>query len=217
MSKPKFLLSLFFCGILFFTEESFSQGVDTTYLPSRLLNGKVYKQDHGSLKGDPGYLFSTFSDSCEIMYDGVYFKKVPLFYDLIKQEVIYYDVDKNLPLSLNKDLISSFVIGGDKFIHVFSGEEGIEKGFYKVIFSGKEFEALVAISKSIKENSLSNEIVNEVVADSRHYVRVRGRFHKVTSERALSRLLKKDIKLDIRFKEEPEAYIKTFLSLVDHQ
>lgn len=218
MVKPKliiFILILISCVVQVTNGQNKANGHDD----ARLRNGKLYQFSYTNLKGHPGYKQSSFTDGNEVYYDGQHFPDVRLFYDLIKQKLIYYDVQRNLPVALHSGLVKDFVIAGDTFTYKNAGDtQGLDGGFYKILFLGDRYQAYSKVWKELSENYASGQLVHEVSEHMQCFVLIGNVGYDVSTERTLRRLFQSEqVKMpsEVRFKENPETYLKMLLSLID--
>jgi hypothetical protein len=104
---------------------------------SHLYNGTAYTDYDHRIKGDPFFASTYFADG-SIVYDGIFYAHVQMFYDLLHDDVVIKNYN-GLPLVLVKDKISSFDFAGSRFVRLVadSAEAGGKiNGFYEVLFDG---------------------------------------------------------------------------------
>ncbi|HYK47801.1 MAG TPA: hypothetical protein VEV83_21640 [Parafilimonas sp.] len=102
---------------------------------SHLYNGTAYTDYDHRIKGDPFFASTYFADG-SIIYDGIFYAHVQMFYDLLHDDVVIKNYN-GLPLVLVKDKISSFNFAGARFVRLVadSAEAGSKiNGFFQVLF-----------------------------------------------------------------------------------
>lgn len=123
----------------------------------RLYNGSEYvRYGHGFI----GFPFFEADDYVpgSIYYDGVLYKNIPIMYDLVEDEIIIKDYNKNYEIRLVKDKIEAFSLSSHNFIAVHSDtiQGNIPSlDFYEVLYKGSN-NTLVLV-KHQKTQELSNK------------------------------------------------------------
>lgn len=86
----------------------------------------------------------------EIRYDGILYRNIPMWYDIVKNEVVVQYADNYSRISLHNEKISDFSIADHHFIKI-AGETatkyGLDEGFYDQIYKGRS-EVLVKRTKT---------------------------------------------------------------------
>ncbi len=117
------------------------RGVQYTGFPYKLSNGHQYFETQFPVQGS-------------VYYDGILYKDIPMWYDLVKNQVIVQYVDGFSEIKLHNELIDYFSIYDHHFVHL--GRDKIANGvlsddFYDLVYVGKT-QVLVKRSKgTLKE------------------------------------------------------------------
>ncbi len=117
------------------------RGVQYTGFPYKLSNGHQYFETQFPVQGS-------------VYYDGILYKDIPMWYDLVKNQVIVQYVDGFSEIKLHNELIDYFSIYDHHFVHL--GRDKIansilSEGFYDLVYVGKT-QVLVKRSKgTLKE------------------------------------------------------------------
>jgi hypothetical protein len=162
-------------------------GSYTSYMgiQAPLFNGKAY-QAHLPLQGTPYFL----DDSLEygtILYDGVLYREIPMFYDLIYGQPVVLNGWGGM-LAPVPERISQFTIAGHDFIRD-------KDDFYDQLVTGK-VRLLAHRAKVVTENIVQQELLRDV-SERDHYFLVKdGVYHQVGNLNSLLSILK-DKKKDI--------------------
>lgn len=79
-----------------------------------------------------------------ILYDGEFYYDVQMKYDLYEDNVIVKVLGKSkyIFISLVAELIEEFSIKNSKFIRVSNKKEGLENGFFEIIYKSKKLQCL---------------------------------------------------------------------------
>ncbi|MDE3214024.1 MAG: hypothetical protein KGM98_12385 [Bacteroidota bacterium] len=138
-------------------------------------------------QGNP-FFYSTSFDSGSISYQGMIYQKVPLLYDVIKDELLTNDPSGLYIIRLDKDKVDSFDLWGNHFIHV-RGEGkayvGLTPGFYEVLYSGPTAVYKIVIKK-IKENGASSVGLNTYASNADiYFMKKGGVFYRVRSRKSI--------------------------------
>jgi hypothetical protein len=142
--KVLFLLLLFFhfknLQAQHAPDSSFTEAVavydKTVSINKHLYNGSEYTDFDHRIKGDPFYKSLVFATGT-IVYDGILYNDVQLFYDIWNDAVVIKNYN-GLPLLLVKEKISAFSLAGDSFVRISEDSMGTatQSGFYEVLYNG---------------------------------------------------------------------------------
>ncbi len=101
------------------------------------------------------FFFSTESFKGDVYYDGIQYKNIPLWYDIVRNEVVAQHFDGFSQISLHEEKVRDFSIFNHHFINIdekVSAETGLSEGFYDQLYAG-ESELLVRRSKDFVINT----------------------------------------------------------------
>jgi hypothetical protein len=140
-----FLVSVF---IMFFSEtisgisaSSLSNATlqDTLITNQILFNGRAWRNNNTTVKGDP-YLFSSQFLTGSVTISGRNFQNNYLLYDIYNDELLILS-DKHSTIKLNKELLNGFTLDFNnqvyRFVKVGTDSLGVFKGFVNELYGGK--------------------------------------------------------------------------------
>jgi hypothetical protein len=124
----------------------------------------------------------------EILYDGVLYKNVPMWYDLVRNEVAVQHPKRNARIALNSNKVEYFALGSEYFIRPERDSEDSElmpSAFYHVLHDGETL--LLArytkqMSEIIKE---SQYVTNYTKQRGEYFLKQDGRYYPVKNLKAL--------------------------------
>ena len=137
-----------------------------------------------------------------ILYDGEWYKNVPMLYDMEKNLLIISYYYKGIKMQLNSDRVYEFTVSGHRFINLkqtFDSQE-MKSGFYDVLYSGKT-SVLAKRSKKYFENINDTQLTQGFRETIQHFLLVQGKYQKVSTKGSVLSLLsdrKKELKTYIR-------------------
>src|SRR5674476_1493152 len=103
-------------------------------------------------EGDPFFLSKKFYTGA-VFYNNVLYEKVPLLYDIIKNELLIHDPSNRYIIRLNNERVGWFRIWGHTFIRLIfdsANNSQMRTGFYDLLDNGK-------ISLYRKDSKILNE------------------------------------------------------------
>lgn len=160
----------------------------TAATAARLLSGTEYLDyTPGNTIGNQFYL-TNVSQPGNVYYDGRYFTKVPLLYDLKLDQLILTDTVRNVKLRLVNERIAFFTLGGHRFIPVQATLADIPAGFYQVLLDGHT-QLLAHRSKRIAEELVQQHLSFVYKETSRLFTRKDGKLTEVTKLNGLLAVL----------------------------
>ena len=128
-----------------------------------LYNGPQYVEyDTRIHEGFHPFFQSAGFNPASIMYDHILYEKVPLKYDLVKNELVIKDPSGTFRFSPSNGKISYFKVLNHTFIRIVrdsSNRSVINTGFYDLLYNGNH---LVLLQKETKKNA---NFVEENLAD----------------------------------------------------
>lgn len=159
--------------------------VDSVKENLNLYNGTEFK---GASRGNKGHQFFEYSEPQKgnVFYDGIFYPDMMLSYDLISDEIIFFNSIKNVHIKLNTQKISWFTIQNHMFVYI--GEEANSanfpgSGFYELLYEGA-VSALVKRKKQLDESSKADE-ASKFIQWINYYVRKDNKFYTIDSKRSL--------------------------------
>jgi len=179
----------------------------------RLYNGIAYNVTYDGAKGFP-YFDSESMQKGNIFYDGTLYNNVPLFYDLVSDELITESYDHQYNIQLLSDKISYFTIAGHQFVYLLKDSTHgafMNTGFYDLLYRNKSL-VLVKREKKLKEIAKAEGIDAKFIPYAFYFMRLNDTYHKINSSATLLDAFgdKKNIirsylrKNNFRFKKDPE-------------
>lgn len=139
-----------------------------------------------------------------VFYDGVGYKNVYLYYDLVTGQVVINDVYNVFKIALINELIDSFSIEDHFFIHLRDSlnPTAPRNGYYELLYTGRNRSGLQLLKKEkkvIQEDLTQGEHAVRFIdgADSSYYLKIGNTYHPVNNKRSLANTLK-DKSKDLR-------------------
>jgi hypothetical protein len=147
-----------------------------------------------------------------IYYQGTLYSGIPLYYNMVSDEIIINNYPRNAFLSLSPLKADSFIISSRLFVHLSSGKsDGLPRsGYYEKLTSGDP--ALFAKKEKRLVIGTGSEETKYIEYDN-YYIRFKNVYYPVDGKNALLDVLKDredDLKKFIRsnklnFKKNPES------------
>lgn len=138
-------------------------------------------------EGHPFFQSNIF-DTGTVFYNNVLYEKVPLLFDIIKEELLIKDPSRIYILRLNAERIGWFTIWGHTFIRLEGDSINsslLHSGFYDVLYKGKT-SLYKRVSKMFKENSASAQGLNKYVVETDEYfIKKDNQYYKVKNKKSL--------------------------------
>lgn len=180
------------------------RGVGYTGFPYRLNNGHQYFETQVPVIGS-------------VYYDGILYQGIPMWYDLVKNQVVVQYTDGVSEIKLHNELIDYFSIYDHHFVHLGRDQTGnnvLSEGFYDLVYVGKT-QVLVKRSKeTLKE--VGTGISMTVLKQKNELFLVKdGKYLPVKSQSSVLNALgskQKEIqeflrKSNVKFRADPENAI----------
>jgi hypothetical protein len=161
-----------------------------------------------------------------IFYDGMLYKDIPMWYDLVKDQVVVQTIDSLSMISLHNERIDYFSMLGHVFKKIVqdpSNSNSLTTGFYDHIYIGKT-EVLVRRYKGTLEDVSPDGIFTKILKQKNEiYLKKEGKYFSVLSSGSVLKALgnkQKEIlshlkKNAIKFKKDPEKAIVMMVSYYD--
>lgn len=176
-------------------------------------------------EGDP-FFMSTYFETGSVFYNNMLFEKVPLLYDIVKDEILIRDPTKINILRLNAERVKWFRIYNKTFIRLMSDSvsgNSLKTGFYGILYKGK-ISLYKHVSKFFKETSSSAQGLNRYVVENDEYFITRGNgYFRIKNKKSLFKELsdkKKEIvqfinKNKLRWKKNKENTLTKVVAYYD--
>jgi hypothetical protein len=143
-------------------------------------------------EGDPFFLSKNFYTGT-VFYNNVLYEKVPLLYDIIKNELLIHDPSNIYTIRLNNERVGWFTIWGHTFIQLIfdsANNSQMRTGFYDLLYNGKT-SLYRKDSKILNENTASAQGINKYVVETNEYfIKKDNQYYKVTNKKSLNVALK---------------------------
>jgi hypothetical protein len=178
------------------------RGPGYTGYPYQVTNGHQFFESPNFSKGT-------------IFYDGMLYQDIPMWYDLVKDQVVVQTLDSLSLISLHNERIDYFSLLGHHFKKIIqepSNSNSITTGFYDQIYKGKS-EVLVRRFKGTLEDVSPEGIFTKILKQKNEiYLKKDGKYFSVQSSGSVLKALgnnQKEIlsqlkKNSIKFKKDPE-------------
>ena len=237
----------FFCFVLvqcFIQKVSYCQETAVSADEGKALKNarSVYERSLGEQSGiyrGPGYIghpypttnghpfFETPDQTIgTIYYDGMLYKDIPIWYDLVKDQVIVLHTDGLSKISLHNEKIDYFSLYNHLFIHIkkdTSNTSFLSAGFYDRVYQGKT-EVLVKRSKgSLKDATTQGIFIKILKQKNDFYIKKGEKYYPVESAGSVLKALgskQKEIqeflkKSNVKFRKDPENAIVRMVGYYD--
>ena len=159
-----------------------------------------------------------------IFYNGMLYQDIPMWYDLVKDEVVVQNIDSLSMISLHNERIDYFSLLGHYFLKISQdSSSSLSTGFYDQIYKGKT-EVLVRRYKGTLEDVSTEGIFTKILKQKNEiYLKKEGKYFSVLSSGSVLKALgnkQKEIlshlkKNAIKFKKDPEKAIVMMVSYYD--
>lgn len=180
------------------------RGVEYTGFPYRLNNGHQYFETQVPVKGS-------------VFYDGILYNDIPIWYDLVKNQVIVQNADGVSEIKLHNELIDYFSIHGHHFVHLgrdLAANTSLSEGFYDLVYVGRT-QVLVKRSKETLKEVSTGIAMTVLKQKNEFYLIKEGVYLPVKSQSSVLNALgnkQKEIqeflkKNNVKFREDPESAI----------
>ena len=168
---------------------------------SRLYNGVEHVGYSPRIKGH-AYFQEADLQKGSIVYDGLVYTDVPMWYDMLKEQVIIQHFNKFTRIGLVSDKVTSFTLLNHHFIRLTIDSTlglPIRTGFYDVLYKGSST-VLVKRVKTIYE-IVKDELEREFTQQNYYYIQKDSTYYRVKSYKGLLTIFKdhsKEIKQYLR-------------------
>jgi hypothetical protein len=192
-----------------------------------IYNGIEYNFYPPIYKGNAYYMDVNAFTTGAVYYDGLYFRNVPMLYDIYVDKIAVLAYNHFSKFSLLNERVKSFDFLGHHFVNILpdtsENNSTIKAGFYDEIYSGK-LEVLVKTVKNIQNRPGSTEYESYFSTVMDFFLKKNNVYYKVGSEGAFLSVLKdKKSELEqyiksnnIKFRKNPEEAMVKIASYYDH-
>lgn len=179
---------------------------------SRLYNGIEYLGYMYTIKGYAYWLEEMKKGA--IVYDELEYTNVPMWYDLVKDQIIIMHFNHVTRMGLVSEKVKEFSLGDHHFIRLDSiAHPSLHTGFYDEVYKGR-LSVLVRRKKIIEEH-VKDELERSFVKDDYYYIKKDDTYYAIRSYKALLTVLdnkttgvKQYLRRNrIKYKKDPETAI----------
>ena len=194
---------------------------------SRLYSGPEYDVYSPIIKGNANFLDKVDFVPGTVTYDGIFYKDVPMIYDINRNVVVALLYNKFSRYMLLHERVQSFDLLNHHFVHIVADSLdkniAIGDGFYDQIYN-QGLEILVRRSKSIQTTSGTNTLETYFTpASLSFYLKKDNSYYSIGGQSALLAVLKDKKKQllqyikanKIKFNKTPEEAIVAIVSRYD--
>ena len=169
--------------------EAISVHANKVGVNAHIYNGSEYTDYDHRLTGDPFFASSYFDDG-SVVYDGIVYPHVIMFYDLLHDDVVIKNYNE-MPMILTKEKVSSFDYAGHHFTHLVtdSSATGMKPGFYDVLYNGS-IQLLAKRKKEIEEKIGLQYSESFFVEKNEYYLVKKNMYYPVSDRKSMLRVLK---------------------------
>lgn len=168
-----------------------------------IYNGPEYiGYPHRAQEGHPFFLSSDVQKG-DIRYDGELYEAVPMWYDLVRKEVVIQYADNFSKISLHKERLSDFSISGHHFINIQSdsGKSSLKSGIYDQIYNGKSQILVQRFKSFLKDTKTGGIWLNFSGEKTNIFIRSGEIYKSVSSQKSVLNALGK-------YEKEVLTYLK---------
>jgi hypothetical protein len=159
---------------------------------SRLFNGPEYDLYSPTIKGNAYFSDINNFTPGTVIYDGIFYKDVPMMYDLYKDVVAVLLYNKFSRFALLNERVQSFDLLNHHFIYIRTDSlnaNSINTGFYDQLYSGN-LEVLVKRSKAIQNTTGLNTIETYFTSGKSFYLKKGNNYYSIGGQGTLLGILK---------------------------
>jgi hypothetical protein len=190
-----------------------------------LYNGSEYVNYGQDIVGSP-FFVSEEMQKATIDYEGIVYPDIPVWYDLVSDEIIIKDYRQDHYIKLVKEKVSNFYLLNHEFIRLTpdsSTDFSIEPGFYERIYEGN-ISAFAKRKKTIGYTTGAEKVTYTFTDETSYFILKEDGWFKVKRKASLIALFttkKNDIRQYYRnnrlnFKRDPEKTLLKIISYYDH-
>lgn len=147
-----------------------------------LYNGGEYADYTASLTHGQPYFGIKENQPGWVLYNGMRYDSLMLWYDLVTDAVVTWDPDHVLRFQLINDRLQAFNLSGHLFIRFQKDSlDGIRTGFYEVLATGR-VNLYKKSSKNLQTYATQDGLQKDIFSDSSFYIARNGRFLPVNKK-----------------------------------
>ncbi len=181
-------------------------------LNAHLYNGSEYVDYDHKIKGNP-FFESAYLYNGEIFYDGVSYKNVAMFYDILNDDVVIKNYN-DTAMILVKEKVSAFNFLNHSFVNIAADSiltNAKTAGFYDVLYNGN-VKLIVKRKKEIVEKIITQNSESSFIEKDNYYILKNEILYAVRDKNSVLDVLKenkKDIEKflhqsKLKYKKNPE-------------
>lgn len=189
---------------------------------SWLYNGTSYSLYDPNIKGSAYFRDSTSTDKGSLIYYGVTYTNIPLFYDLNKDLLVSFRFDGFSRFAFLNEKVSEFNLNDHHFINLDPdslARRVVKPGFYDELYVNK-LQVLARREKDIEQQKLDMTFIYRV----HYYLKKGDHYYSIDGEGDLINVLKdhkKELKQyikdnKIKFGKDPEKALVMLATYYDH-
>ncbi|MDR6941697.1 hypothetical protein [Mucilaginibacter pocheonensis] len=193
---------------------------------SRLYNGPEYDLYNPNIKGNAYFTDLNEFARGTVTYDGIFYKNVPMMYDMYKDVIVVLLYNKFSRYSLLSERVESLDLLNHHFIYIktdsLNANAGISTGFYDQLYNGS-LEVLVKRSKALQNTTGTNTIETYFTSSKSFYLKKGNSYYSIGSQSTMLKILndkKKELQQyikanKIKFKKTPEEALVAIAARYD--
>lgn len=181
------------------------------YILSLGLNASIYS---GSENADPrfpinsGHPFWGTGEpvSSDVLYDGILYRGIPMWYDIVKNEVAVQHPTMNARVALNNNKITYFLLGDAPFLmpdRNLEGSQNMPDNFYRLLHDGKTPLFGRYTKRMFEAIQEGQYVTNYSKETSEYFIQKDGKYHPVKNLAGMLNLLSDK-------KQELQQHLKEF-------
>ncbi len=121
--------------------------------PDIIYDGKEYVTAYALVSGTPFYKDGENSSKNVLVYDGVKYADVPLWYDIRSQQLVTRRPDNGAQVVVVKERVDYFYLGEEKWVYL----DGPQAGYYLELFASERYKGYARFKKVLKDAKVVNE------------------------------------------------------------
>ncbi len=169
-----------------------------------IYSGSEYFYDDKKLTDNAFYETPSFEQGI-LNFDGVVVNNFPLAYDIIRDELVTINYDKQYKVKIPSNKVKSFELRGKKFINI-QHFPGLKDGYYQVLNEGKGVLLFSKRIKTVTEKVLSNKVEYHVNSVDKYWLVYKNQAYEIEQQNDLLDVLQPEkTKLQQYYKEQLNA------------
>jgi hypothetical protein len=157
----------------------------TAATTARLYSGTEYLDyTPGNTIGNQ-FFMSNIAQLGSLTYDGRFFRRVPLLYDLKLDQLILFDSARNVKIRLINERVGSFMLDGRRFMRLVpSPSTSLPAGFYNVLLDGR-IQLLARRTKKVVEEIVRQQLSFSYKETEQIFIHKENQFMEITTLKSL--------------------------------